>query len=369
MMQTLGTVVIQVSSPKKGFCVGNRSKMKVAGDWSYIYFLVPSICSFLFSSAVIYLIASNKNNLKKKFHQLTLLIALFDFIQCSSWFLGPRYETDTTLCLIQEYMFQIGSLGQGITAVIVCRTIAKAIQFGKVPTWNSQWIIPWVLSLPMCITLSASFNTATMFCPFNEHHEIYQKNITRDSSVFRSLICYSLCYLFPLFMCVISTLWYTIRSMYTAYRKSDRAIYQVAQQLRLYPLMLAICMSPIASYFLSVIITGEENHPLLFIGAILASSSGIINGWVYFIIIRNSKERASSTHFRGEISSSLLMTDPQFGTQRTKGKFKSWHEKSEPPLESSLSYHESQSGSSAVSDAPAISYGDDLSTCYDSTVA
>jgi hypothetical protein len=224
--------------------------------------------------------------------------------------------------------------------------------------------------LPICLTLSVSFNTATMFCPFNKHHELYHPNLTHNSPVLKHLVCYILCYLFPLLMCVISTLWYTIRSMYTAYRKSDRAIYQVAQQLRLYPLMLAICMSPIVSYFISVIITGEESHPLLFLGAILASSSGIINGWVYFHIVWNSKERVSSTHFRGEISSSLLMTDPQLATRPKKKHdfLTSWHEKSEPPLES-LSYLHSQSGSSAVSDVPALSYGDDLSICHDSTMA
>jgi hypothetical protein len=359
--------LLRRSEQKKQPISTGAGRMKVAGDWSYIYFLVPSVFSFLFSCAVIYKVTSNQQNLKKKFHQLTLLIAVFDFIQCVSWFFGPRYETETTLCLAQEYMFQLGSFGQGITAVIICTTISKAIQFGKVPTWKNKEIIPWVLSLPICLTLSVSFNTATMFCPFNKHHELYHPNLTHNSPVLKHLVCYILCYLFPLLMCVISTLWYTIRSMYTAYRKSDRAIYQVAQQLRLYPLMLAICMSPIVSYFISVIITGEESHPLLFLGAILASSSGIINGWVYFHIIRNSKERSYSTHhFRGEVTSSFLMTEHSVRSPaKSKSKTASGALSPRTDEDSSFGYYDaSDRGSSAVSENQlADTYDDDLSEC------
>jgi hypothetical protein len=363
--------------------------MKVEGDWSYIYFLVPSITSFLCSSSVIYKVTANKSNLKKKFHQLTLLIAVFDFIQCFSWFLGPRYEEETVLCHGQEYLFQIGSFGQGITAVIICTTIAKAIQCGKVPTWRNKGIVAWILLLPLCIGFSIAFNTATLFCPFNKHHELYHPNLTHSAPVLPHLIAYILCYLFPLLLCVIFTLWYTIRSMYVAYRKSDKAIFQVAQQLKLYPLMLALCMFPIVSYVISIIITGVESHPLLFVGAIFASSSGMINGFFYFLIIRNSKERSySAQNFNGQMSSSFLMTDncrkvPSKSKERKKStpspnrigtpRAETDHEDFDQG-ESSFGYYEDDDGyayedkgSSAISDSRALSYGDDLSDC-ESTV-
>lgn len=360
--------------------------MKVGGDWGYIYFLIPSLVSFLSSSSVIYKITANKSNLKKKFHQLTLLIAVFDFIQCFSWFLGPRYEKETVLCHGQEYLFQFGSLGQGVTAIIICTTIAKAIQFGKVPTWRNKAIITWILLLPLCLIFSIAFNTATLFCPFNKHHELHHPNITHNSPVLPHLICYILCYLFPLLICVFVTLWHTIRSMYVAYCKSDKAIFQVAQQLKLYPLMLVFCMSPIVSYLVVVIITGEENHPLLFIGAILASSSGMINGLFYFLVIRNSKERSySAQNFNGQMSSSFLMTDnARKSPWKPKGRNKSTpspkgigspraetdHEDFDQG-ESSYGYYEDGSGrgSSAMSDSRALSYGDDLSDCNESTVS
>jgi hypothetical protein len=338
--------------------------MKVEGDWSYIYFLVPSITSFLCSSSVIYKVTANKSNLKKKFHQLTLLIAVFDFIQCFSWFLGPRYEEETVLCHGQEYLFQIGSLGQGFLAIIICTTISKAIQCGKVPTWRNNGIVAWILLLPLCIGFSIAFNTATLFCPFNKHHELYHPNLTHSAPVLPHLIAYILCYLFPLLLCVIFTLWYTIRSMYVAYRKSDKAIFQVAQQLKLYPLVLIICVSPIGSYFLTTILTDQSYHPLLFIGAILASSSGMINGLIYFIIIRNSKERPCTTHnFQGQISSSLLMTGPNIATDRGGNPVVTNKKKNvlgtKEESESSFGYYADSSGSSAISDPRVLSSEDD----------
>lgn len=361
-------------------------KMQVGGDWSYLYFLIPSLASFLLSSSVIYKVTLNKQNLRKKFHQLTLLIALFDFIQCFSWFLGPRYEVETKLCQGQEYLFQIGSLGQGIISVIICTTISQAIQFGKVPTWKHKGIIAWVLLLPVCIIFSISFNTATMFCPFNKHHELYHPNISRSAPILPHLISYILSYLFPLLLCVLFTLWHTVRSMYIAYRKSDKAIFHVARQLRLYPAMLVLCMSPIVSYFITIIVTGKDYHPLLFIGAILASSSGMINGAVYFTIIRNSKERTYSTHhFHEQITSSFLMTESTRKIAKKKSRDKEGVSKkrNSPGVvagetenddsedqESSFGYYDdSERGSSAISEQGRVSYHEEISECGDSTIS
>lgn len=358
--------------------------MKVKGDWSYLYFLIPSITSFCFSSSVIFKVLNNKINLKKKFHQLTLLIAIFDFIQCFSWFLGPRYETKSLLCKGQEYLFQIGSLGQGIISVIICTTIAQAIESGKVPSWNSKKIYFWILLFPICLSFSIGFNTATMFCPFNRQHELYHPNITSSAPILPHLIAYILAYLFPLLLCCIFTIYYTIRSMYTARHKSDKAVYQVVQQLRLYPIMLTLCISPIASYFIAIIITGYDCHPLLFVGAILASSSGMINGLVYFMIIQNLKERPYSQNgFQQQITSSFLMTENAPKKKKKKSQKTNKlagnpevanetenDDTDEQDLESSYnhSYYEDDHGSSAVSDTRMISYSEDISECHEATM-
>lgn len=358
--------------------------MKVQGDWSYLYFLIPSIISFCLSSSVIFKVLSDKINLKKKFHQLTLLIAIFDFIQCFSWFLGPRYETETKLCLGQEYLFQIGSLGQGIISVIICTTISQAIQYGRVPSWTHKKIIYWIILFPICIIFSIVFNTATMFCPFNKQHELYHTKLTSDAPIIPHLITYVLAYLFPLLLCCLFTIYYTIISMHSAYHKSDKAIYQVVQQLRLYPIMLTICISPIASYFITIIVAKYDCHPLLFIGAILASSSGLINGLVYFMIIKNSKEKPYSQNgFQQQITSSFLMTENNIKKKKKKsqkvdklpGNPEEKHEtdndnENEEDLESSYhnSYYEDDHGSSAVSDTRMISYSEDISECQDQTI-
>ena len=369
----------------KNNCALKKGMLQIKNDWSYLFFLIPSIISFIFSCSVIFKVLLNQNNLKKKFHQLTLLIALFDFIQCFSWFIGPRYETNTKICQGQEYLFQIGSLGQGIISIIICTTISQAIQYGTVPSWHHKRIYVWIIFFPICILFSILFNTGTMFCPFNENNELYHPNITSNSSILSHLIAYILCYLFPLLLCCVFTVYYTIRSTYSAYSKSNKALYQVISQLRLYPIMLTICISPIASYFITIIVTGYDCHQLLFIGAILASSSGLINGLVYFFIIKNSKERPYSQNgFPQQMTSSFLMTENMIkkkkhkknnkgsklptspeGTTTEEEQGEGGRGEDEEDLESSYHsyYGEDDRGSSAVSDTRMISYSEDISEC------
>lgn len=280
-------------------------------DWSYPYYLFPSIISFLFSFSIILNVLLFNKNIQKKFHQLSFIFAIFDSFQCISWFFGPRYEKSTILCNFQEYLFQFGSLGQAIIGVIVCTIISYAIHSGgAVLTWNNKLIFPWIILFIFCNIISISFHTATLFCPFN--HDVYIQNL-KENKLLDKFIVYVFTFLIPLFLCFITTTFHTINSIYYAGRMNGNIITLVAKQLRWYPFMLIICTFPLSFFFFLLVVTGHENHILRIIGALSACSSGTMNGIVYYTIIGKSKERSYSSSTSSPdsplSSSSIMLSD------------------------------------------------------------
>jgi hypothetical protein len=59
--------------------------MKVEGDPAYIWFFIPSVISCIASLTTIIKITTAKNDMKKLFHQLSLILAFIDIVQCVSW--------------------------------------------------------------------------------------------------------------------------------------------------------------------------------------------------------------------------------------------------------------------------------------------
>ena len=159
----------------------------------------------------------------------------------------------------------------------------------------------------MCFILSCCFNTATLFCKFNKQNELYLHNVDSSDSVYLPLIGYFLFYLVPLTACWIAAALYSFQSSVYANLLAADSITAVARQLRLYPAMLAVCMFPLSAFFVVVLLTGEEVPWLLFMGAILTSSSGTINAVAYLTIISkpsayrqrlSAQRRSSADYFR-----------------------------------------------------------------------
>lgn len=59
--------------------------MKIEGDPAYIWCVVPSAISCITSLAIVIKITTAKNDMKKLFHQLSLILAFVDIAQCVSW--------------------------------------------------------------------------------------------------------------------------------------------------------------------------------------------------------------------------------------------------------------------------------------------
>jgi hypothetical protein len=309
--------------------------VRIQNDWAYLYFLVPSIVSFLLSAYVIAKNLWDYENMKKSFHQLTTTIAFFSAVQCISWF-HARYEEETTMCRVQEYIFQFGTMNEAFTAVVICNVIYQTIRHGRAPTWKNKSTMIWFGVANLCFLVSCSFNTARIFCPFNRQHELAVSNLTKNSFVFVPLMGYFVFYLLPIAVCWAFTAFYSFQSSVYADLLAANSITTVARQLRLYPVMLAVCMFPLSTFFLIVVITGEEVHPLLYVGALLTSSSGAINAVAFLTIVsrpsayrqresvnnrRSSDRLARRAGFgkQGELTSSILMAGDEDEDEETRG--------------------------------------------------
>ena len=165
---------------------------------------MPSCVSFVGSLTVLANIALNTLNHSERFYQLVALFAIFDYIQCFSWFLGPRYETHTTLCKIQEYLFQLGTFMQSIISVWMCAIIFYAIRFGTVLAWGNPKIYRWAIVSFLCLLLSIPFDTAALFCPFDENHSLSYHRLSKSSRDFNRLIVYC-CYMLPFQLVLFSS--------------------------------------------------------------------------------------------------------------------------------------------------------------------
>lgn len=266
------------------------------GDWIYLFFLVPSIISFLCSSAVVFTIFQNSTLLRKNFHCLTFLVAIFDLIQSASWFPGSRYTDDDILCRVQEYMLQIGALLKTVTAVIICKTIYHVIHSGMILNLQNYRVAILYISATVCIIISISLNTAAIMCPFDRSGLKYTNLFSEDGSShdFTSLLGYIFCFFCPLILSLMFTSYYAIYSSSHARKIAIDSITTVATSLRWYPIVIAVMMLPLSTYLFIVICTGREIRILGLIGAMCSCCSGIVNGVVYILII-NKREHASST--------------------------------------------------------------------------
>lgn len=267
-------------------------------DWSYLYFLIPAIISFFFSTFIIIIALKYRCShiYKKRFDQLTILLALFSIIQSISWF-RARYERDTTLCLVQEYLFQFSTLFQSYISLIICITIYFTIKYTKTPTWSSMKMMIWLIIPSLSFLLSCSLGSGELFCPFNYHHNLYYPNLYHSNrSHIQHFLSYLICYLLPMCLSWIFSLYYSyLTTKHASLHYNMNKITFIASQLRLYPIFLALCMFPISTFFFLVILLNHEYHILLFIGAILVNSTGTINSIVYLTIVRQGVIKRGNT--------------------------------------------------------------------------
>lgn len=194
-------------------------------------------------------------------------------------------------------MFQFSTLMKSITSVIICTTIYNAIKYGRVIDMWDQSVLSWIVFGVGVTILSISYDTAELFCPFNFEHSMYYKNIPLSSPRLDRLVVYGCCYLFPVTLCFSFNCLYSWRSHQHARSLHVGSITAVARQLLMYPIVLGIAICPLFLFVFLTILTGHEVRPLLYIGAIIVSSVGTANAFVFFRIVhanRNSWRQNSN---------------------------------------------------------------------------
>jgi len=212
--------------------------------------------------------------------------SLFSYL--TVYFAGPRYDRESNLCEVQEYMFQFSTLMKSVMSVVICTTIYNAIRFGRVIDLWDQSILSWIVFGISATVLSISFDTAQLFCPFNFEHSLYFKNIPINSPQVDRLVVYGCCYLFPISVSFVFNCLYSFRSHQRARILRVSSIASVAQQLLMYPIALGFAICPLFIFIFLTIFAGHEVRPLLYIGAVIVSSVGTANSYVFFRIVRTS---------------------------------------------------------------------------------
>lgn len=206
-------------------------------------------------------------------------------------FIGPRYETSTNLCYFQEYLFQSAVLSKMFIVLMIANSLFQAIKYGILSTWqNDVFYLYCAVFVFVCIILSVSFQTAELFCPFNNDQYLYYKNWANETHIPKSLIAVFCCFFMPLCIALIGVCFFTTQSVYISRHRNNHMLNNILFRLGLYPIFLVICVFPILGFLVYVIVLGRENNPLRHTGLLLVSSSGIFVGVAYYFCLQKAKQ-------------------------------------------------------------------------------
>ena len=271
--------------------MGVQTGDQVESDWSYIYFVVPSAISFLASvSLLIYII--KYRSFQKQFYQFTGVFIFFDIIQCTSWFLGPRYITHDNTCRAQEYMFQFGGLGKSFLCVVIAGCVQFALKFGR-NSMRGAIMFGWYSICGILVIISICLRTADIFCPFDTDHELYYVNYSTGSRHFTSLVGYFCVFILPIFICFMLNIAAIAVSLRGARKFNIPKVQEIVYKLRIVPVLFFLCMVPIVTFFLVTVFAGIRVRALLqFGGASLMSC-----GWILaalFVAFREYEPKGSA---------------------------------------------------------------------------
>ncbi len=178
--------------------------------------------------------------------------------------------------------------------MIICGTIYHAIKYGTLITWNNRVIISWLCIGIICLILSITFNSAKIFCPFNNgDSELKTLNWNGESPEFVALLAYCTCYMTPMCISLLLISLYSLLAGIYGKRISTNAINTVTQQIQLYPIITALAILPIGCFFVLTATFGKEVRHLFQVGGLLCSSSGTVVGMVY---LRNNSASFKKNH-------------------------------------------------------------------------
>jgi hypothetical protein len=270
--------------------MGVETQDQVESDWSYIYIVVPSAVSFLTSVSLLIYIIKN-HGFQKQFYQFMGVFIFFNLIQCSSWFLGPRYHTNDIKCLVQEYMFQFGCLGTSFLCVVIAGCVQFALILGR-SSIRGTIMLGWYSLCVVLLIISISLRTADIFCPFDTDHELYYVNYNTESRHFTSIIGYFCVFILPIFICFVLNIAAIMISIRGARKFNIPKVQEIVYKLRIVPVLFFLCMVPIVTFFLVTVFAGIRVRALLQFGGASLMSCGWMFAVIYFMF-RNYEPKGS----------------------------------------------------------------------------
>jgi hypothetical protein len=277
----------------------------------YLAFLFPAIVSFLSSAAVILTYYILPELRKGSVYKHVICLHVADMIQTGSWFIGPKFSSaggDRSVCAVQEYLFQYGSISKAFWASAICVLTYQSLLNMKLAT-GDKFIKKCVMCFGLTailVAISAYYSTKTLFCGGHFHSQLRYDRET----VYLIVVVGSL-YLSILLNCVVTFLIYLkIRNMYStspdgAEDISRSRLLSLCKVLIFYPVISSIAWAPEVSYlFLRIFELG------LFTGVSINST-----GFLFALIFFSSNKTAKTfwgSYLSDKTSTVLMMGGSSF---------------------------------------------------------
>lgn len=257
--------------------------MVSVGMMYYIAFLVPAIFSFAGSCAVIATYFIFPTMRKGAVYKHIICLHIADIMQCGSWFLGPKFASTGQhhhVCLVQEYMFQYGSIAKGLWVCAISVLTYQSLMAMQLTEGRFRRKSIACFGLPFgIIAVSAYYDTGKLFCGGEfrqslEHDRERAYLITYIGFIYASVI---------INIIVILLIYSKIRNLYATAAPSGGAeasnkekLLSMCKVLGLYPIVCSVSWAPeVAFLFWKILALG------IFTG-ISINSSGLWFALIFF---------------------------------------------------------------------------------------
>ena len=227
------------------------------------------------------------------FHQLSLVLALFDIIACVSTL--RQKDGEDNLCRTQEYMLQLGLLGKAATTLTICHVSTRTLRDMEI--LSTKFVFSHLgcalLGVVACMGISIFFDSAFLWCGGNEFAAFDLESSRRE-------IVYMTAFLLPILLCVVVNCYYyfSISSDIQGRRLTRRAcnttdtlrhthteeakLYRVIKHILFYPIMLAICFIPEVAAVVHTLVTGHFSPVLYRLATVFLGLNGFFMAINYF---------------------------------------------------------------------------------------
>jgi hypothetical protein len=265
----------------------------------YSSWLVPSIISFLASSIVLFdVIYFSRRYTKKSLNSVewrTVVFAITDLVQTSTWFLGNRRNHQENLCRVQEYLFEAATLSKVFLCITSAGILSYAVSARRLPNWRVLKGCEYgLMFLLVCLmVLLIYFDGSRPLCEMSIADDLRIQNPSR--------IVFFLAYMLPLQLSFFLTILLSIPPLILHREIAKTILKSILDRLVPLPLIFTFCFLPPLILSFLVVTTGEDSLVLYRLSAICVSLSGTIFATCHFYLRGKPPSRTQST-FANSIS-------------------------------------------------------------------